>query len=122
VFKQWRNGSEIERAMAAFGGQGLRTASKEEFDALLNSDYESYFAGLNSEQLAALGYDSAEAAIAAFESEIGGEYGLEAAWEKAISGIGDIDASLVSKMSLETAQSFTNSIEELSKGPMQNVG
>ena len=121
VFGDWRSGSKDERAMAAFGGQGLRTATKEELDAL-NSDYKSYFSDLTSEELAALGYESAEAAIAAFEEQMGGDTGIAAAWEKAISGMGDIDTSFIEKMSLETAQKFTNSIKELSNGPIQNVG
>ena len=121
VFGDWRSGSKDERAMAAFGGQGLRTATKEELDAL-NSDYKSYFEDLTPEELAALGYESAEAAIAAFEEQMGGDTGITAAWEKAISGMGDIDTSFIEKMSLETAQKFTNSIEELSNGPIQNVG
>ena len=121
VFGDWRSGSKDERAMAAFGGQGLRTATKEEFDAL-NSDYKSYFEDLTPEELAALGYESAEAAIAAFEEQVGGDTGIAATWEKAISGMGDIDTSFIEKMSLETAQKFTNSIKELSSGPIQNVG
>lgn len=121
VFADLRNGSDSDRALAAFGGKGLRTATKEEYDTLM-TDYKSYFSELSTDELAALGYESAEQAIAAFEEQVGGDHGLNKAWQQAISGLSEIDYSLISQMSLDTAQSFTNAIEEMRDGPLKNVG
>ena len=124
IFTDMRSGSAGERAMAAFGGQGLNTATREEFNAL-NEDYQTYFTNLaktNPEALKALGFDSAEAAIAAFEEAVDGEAGIAKAWEDALEGISDFDSSLTDKMSLDTAQKFTNAIKDLSTGPLANVG
>ena len=126
VFKDLRGGSAEDRAVAAFGGQGLRTATYSEFSALAGSDYEAYFRGLDTETLAALGYtgeDAAEQAIAAFREEVDGEYGIQAAWDQAVSNLnGVFSEDLTGKMSLDTAQAFTNTIEELNKGPLRNAG
>lgn len=123
VFTNLRQGSAQDRAAAAFGGKGLRTATLEEFNALNDEqDYKNYFSHLNKNQLEALGFESASEAMLAFSAEINGPNGLQAAWGQAISGMGDFNFDTIKHMSLDIAQAFSNLVNDLNKGPIQNAG
>lgn len=118
VFTELAQGDERDRALATLGAGDLLQATKNERDALSVNDAET----LTDEQKRAFGLENkTKGEIRAWIVEA--EEAYDKAWEKAEANLnGKFTSALMGNMTAATAQSFSNFINELNKGPMAEAG